>query len=336
MTTDLAKIQSYVPRAILDQLIWYQQSHNLNSVSQSIATVLAEFFNLDFNQSYSKPAAERLIQRVEQLEATVACLVKRLECIEQGSTTPVVAPVIDQEIAAPFTVSSINHLDSYFLTEGGNISNYSPACFNSEVNHHHSHEQPPSNLNSMDWVVDSDSLGELPQDTRLEIPAIDLSKGISSSMLAKRLETNLATLRKYLRDQKQIQWAALRDPEGLSWTYDSLLHRYYPVPINSEQNPDLSSSILRSPIHSSNCSQELFVQETEKSDVENKSEMVVHPETGLSQAQLSKLTGIPTNTLQRWKQLSDCAQRIQKRTEGKFLYWYCQQYELFYPLGVET
>ncbi len=54
--------------------------------------------------------------------------------------------------------------------------------------------------------------------------------------------------------------------------------------------------------------------------------------TGLTPAQISKLSGIPTNTLQQWKQLADCTERIQKRSRGKFLYWYCREYEVFHPL----
>lgn len=328
MKADLTKIQDYISQAILHKLIEYQQAHHLDSIPQSIATALAEFFNLSSSQPYLEPAGEELIQRIEHLETTVVHLLQRLEYVESSASlsTSVINHTVERGFADPFAVPTVKYSDEYSLAEDRKTSSNSPdpkeLCG-------HIHGQIMDDLDHVNVVVDSDLLDELPQDTQISV--LDLSRGISSSMLAKRLETNLATLRKYLRDQKRIDWAALRDPDGLGWTYDALLHRYYPVPINTDSKASFSESIVPSQTHSSGCPQKLLAEETANRDVQDGNGMPVSYETGLSQSQLSKLTGIPTNTLQRWKQLPDCADRIQKRTQGKFSYWYSRQYELFCP-----
>ncbi len=79
------------------------------------------------------------------------------------------------------------------------------------------------------------------EDTCDQLDWIDLEQGISGSILAKRLGTNPSTLRKYLREQKQIQWAAERDPDKLGWIYDPLLQRYYLTQVDCDEIHAISS-----------------------------------------------------------------------------------------------
>ena len=147
-----------------------------------------------------------------------------------------------------------------------------------------------------------------------------------------RLQTNPATLKKYLRDFKQRQWAVPRDPDGLAWTYDPLLERYYPVPTNatdqtstSISTPDAADppgSCERPSTQNSHCEPDLDAAHREQHEWKG----------GLTQSQLSRLTAIPNNTLQRWKHLPDCSEQIRCRTEGTFVYGYSEQNRRFYPL----
>lgn len=154
--------------------------------------------------------------------------------------------------------------------------------------------------------------------------------------LVERLQTNPTTLKKYLRDLKQIQWAVQRDPEGLGWFYHAPLQCYYPLRV--ESGGDFSTQDLLP----STVDVVALPEFKPRHDVKHKQALdsVKHGQLfgrgGLYQSDLARLTGIPINTLQRWKHLPDCAERMRCRTEGQYCYWYAKQTKRFYPLNVPT
>ncbi|XGV94416.1 MAG: hypothetical protein ACAF41_00895 (plasmid) [Leptolyngbya sp. BL-A-14] len=151
--------------------------------------------------------------------------------------------------------------------------------------------------------------------------------------LVERLQTNPTTLKKYLRDLKQIQWAVQRDPEGFGWVYDPLLQSYYPKRMESDEH---GASTERP---TAAVKVEALPEPTRSNDIAPKQESASEkPQQyagtgGLYQSALSRLTGIPITTLQQWKQLPDCAERMRCRTEGRYCYWYARQTKRFYPLN---
>lgn len=340
MTTDLAKIQGYVPQVVLDKLVEYQRSHSLNSISQSIATALAEFFGLNLNPLHLEPDDRGLLQRIQQLETAVASIAERLNDLEQGGL-PAIQAIGDtpgRELVNSSAVVEMHRPNGCVLAiENSKTANDSSEESKNGQQNSNPREQTVIGLNHKEQIADDDSYSESPQEKQLEeVSEIELSRGISSSMLAKRLETNATTLRKYLREQKQIRWAALRDPDGWGWDYEPLLQRYYPVLVDSIDHSIPSSTIIPLSTHSSHTgSQETSIKTVSSHELQEDNLLICY-DGGLSQAQLSKLTGISTNTLQRWKQLPDCTERIRQRTQEKFIYWYSQQYKLFYPATLSS
>jgi hypothetical protein len=167
--------------------------------------------------------------------------------------------------------------------------------------------------------------------TLIELAPQDWTTGFTTNRLVERLQTNPSTLKKYLRDLKQRQWAVQRDPDGLSWTYDPLLERYYPITINAVKPASIGTTpcevdtpecFERQPPQRINSEFGFVLSHYEQREYKG----------GLTQSQLSRLTAIPINTLQRWKYLPDCLERIRCRTEGAFAYWYSEQNRRFYSL----
>lgn len=157
------------------------------------------------------------------------------------------------------------------------------------------------------------------------------TEGLTTNDLVARLQTNPSTLKKYLRDLNQVRWAVQRDPNGLGWVYDPLLERYYPVEASAADEAFTkvsasSDSDVPEQIQSSTSD----ISHTPKFNLVDYEQLEY--KGGLTQSQISRLTNIPINTLQRWKQLPDCSERIRCRTEGAFAYSYFEQHRCFYPL----
>jgi hypothetical protein len=132
-----------------------------------------------------------------------------------------------------------------------------------------------------------------------------------------------------------VRWAVHRDPEGLGWVYHSPLQCYYPI--NVESDGDLSSHglpTIKAVETLPEPQQEQDVARREELDPVNHVQLL--GEGGLSQSEFSRLTGIPINTLQRWKHLPDCTERICCRTEGRYCYGYAKQMKRFYPLKTSS
>jgi len=85
----LVEVQADMPEALLEKLNVYQQTHQLESVSQAIMTVLAAFFELETIQLKTLSSGTNLLQRVAQIEAVMPRLVAQIAALEgQGSFAP--------------------------------------------------------------------------------------------------------------------------------------------------------------------------------------------------------------------------------------------------------
>ena len=67
MTTDLPKVQGYVPKVIYDALLAYRDANNLKSTSLAVTKALSEFFGVSSDNSPVNQG-ESLAERVEVLE----------------------------------------------------------------------------------------------------------------------------------------------------------------------------------------------------------------------------------------------------------------------------
>ncbi|MGV0027308.1 hypothetical protein [Phormidesmis priestleyi] len=325
MATNLAEIQSYVPQIIVDKLAEYWRTHKLQSMSQAVAAALAEFFDTEVVQLDSASSSNIAIpDRVERLEAVVDQLVKQLADLEQNycaasyliHCSRINLPIESlqslegNQLPEPFSASLLPERSGSHRNSEANSSCTVATNFRSQIPLHTKHiNQTQTAISSENWV-----------------------SGMVTNDLVARLKTNPTTLKKYLRELKQIQWAIQRDPDGLGWIYDPLLERYYPVRMGAAHNAStvvsIPSDVDVTKLLEAHSTQNIsFIPKLNSVGSE-----LLECRGGLTQSQLSRLTNIPTNTLQRWKDLPDCLERIRCRTEGTFAYAYFQQNRRFYPL----
>ena len=265
--------------------------------------MLTAFSKLEALQLNAVPNGMDLLQRVEQIERVLLRLAAQIAALErQGSSAPLHAKQDHIGVGSGSKPEAANDSQDSLLTSATSTDDQE--------------QVPPSNAH-------------LPL-TSVELAPEDWTKGITTRRLVARLQTNPATLKKYLRDFKQRQWAVPRDPDGLAWTYDPLLEHYYPVPTNVANQASTSistpnatdppESCERPSTQNSHCEPEMDAAHREQYEWKG----------GLTQSQLSRLTAIPNNTLQRWKHLPDCSEQIRCRTEGTFVYGYSEQNRRFY------
>lgn len=272
---------------------------------------LAEFITVEDGKVVVVLDKAHLLQRFEILETIVDKLEQRLSVLEQGQISRFAPPV---KTFSSKTCSPLSPQGALLLEVGST----------------------PERVE----IKEAQAELEVNECPRAPSPTLDTCfteawrKGLTTNQLVARLKTNPNTLKKYLRDLKQIQWAAQRDPEGLGWTYHSPLQCYYPLQVKLDS--DLSSQNLSIP----KIEVEVRTDAKQQDDVVHKDglDSLKHRQLigkgGLYQADLTRLTGIPINTLQRWKHLPDCTDRIYCRTEGRHCYWYSKQTKRFYPLDV--
>jgi hypothetical protein len=323
MATELAKIQSYVPQIVLDKLGEYRQIHKLQSISQAIAIALSEFFGIEVTRLDSISTNNLTIcYRIDQLEASVNCLVQQLTTLEQKYAAVLQATDCNSKklLIEPLQSLEVNSLTSS-LQDLEKIKN---PLNNFDIDTAYTQNTNPRSQDSLTPNYSTRELAILSPE--------EWATGLTTNTLVARLKTNPSTLKKYLRDLKQVQWAVERDPQQLGWTYDSSLQRYYPVQVDLIQNaPQTTASSV---LETGEQQQSNINGETKKLICMLENNTQPQHKAGLSQSQLSRLTGISTNTLQRWKQLPECAELIKCRTEGVFSYWYSPQYKLFYPMNL--
>lgn len=307
MTTKTIAIQKDSSHGVSNPLIEDQPVSEAPLPGSSAMTTSAVVAEMKFSRDARAPDTIQLVQRIETLEAITIRLEQRLAALEQRNlllqSHPIQAASINPclqrpEIpqAAPLSIPTapLPSLESHRAAQRVSVTNAA------------SSSPPVVTLSPEDWT-----------------------RGMVTNQLVKRLKTNPTTLKKYLRDLKQMQWAVQRDPDGLGWVYDSSLQCYYPVQIKSNENASTatlpaSTADVNKPSEQCSC-------------IEHQDElgsMATQPwigTGGLYQSELSRLTGIPIPTLQRWKELPDCAERIRRRTEGRYLYGYSKQNKRFYP-----
>jgi DNA-binding transcriptional regulator YiaG len=319
--TNLAKIQSYVPQVVVDKLAEYRQTRQLQSISQAIAAALSEFFGTEIIYSNSTLSTTTISERVELLEAKVNQLIKQLPAVEQkhsSASPPLYCSATD------LSVEPLQPLKRTYLTK-----NLSTNLLLEEEDCHHQEADLPQINNPNSRSPISLKLDH-PNQTQTEISSEDWIRGIVTNVLVARLKTNRSTLKKYLRDLNQIQWAVERDPDGLGWIYDPLLECYYPVQMSTAN--DVSTVSTSSDANAPKLLETCPTQNVSFGpDLGSVSCKILECKGGLTQSQLSRLTGISVNTLQRWKELPDCLERIRCRTEGAFAYFYSLQNRRFYP-----
>lgn len=334
MAADLDNSYYELPQSLWVKLIEFEQAHHLSSIAQAAVTALAEFFDIDLNSSppeqgnqcnrsgyfqvdkvngktvFTLPGIETvprpsspnaiveltgLIARISKLETTVAELRKQILALDQKYPTmsPSATGIPDPPALC---------LSASAQQQGG--------VYSTTSNPSHS-PQPLHSSQATDLIQSSRSLSPL-----------DWKRGLTTGELAVRLKTNPSTLKKYLRDLKQIQWAVDRDPEEIGWVYDPLLLCYYPIRADAQAQLPQSESPVEKPSEQQLSQESLLAPTPASLDLQG----------GLTQSQLSRLINIPINTLQRWKELPDCAKRIRCRTEGRFSYCYLEQNRRFYPI----
>ncbi|MBW4473552.1 MAG: hypothetical protein KME45_24725 [Stenomitos rutilans HA7619-LM2] len=255
-----------------------------------------------------------LLQRMERLEAITTKLAQRLAVLEQGSLPPRAPPLqpypTNPHQPCPEPSQGVHQADTRPLARSPAESNKAQSVAVASAS---SPNQPLVTLAPKDWT-----------------------RGLVTRQLVERLQTNPTTLKKYLRELKQPQWAVERDPEGFGWVYNPPLQCYYPLRLESDAHPPLKSVLTVAADIEALCEplRSRPLEQPHASDlVEQQTEVGTG---GLSQSALSRLTGIPITTLQQWKQLPDCAERMRCRTEGRYCYWYARQTKRFYPLNSPT
>ena len=160
-----------------------------------------------------------LLQRVEQIERVLLRLVAQIAALErQGSSPPLHAKQ--------------DHISAGSGSNPEASSDFQSSLPNNAASTDDQEPVPPSNAH-------------LPL-TSEELAPEDWTKGMTTRRLVARLQTNPTTLKKYLRDLRQVQWAVHRDPDGLGWVYDSPLQCYYPLRVESID--DVSPQGLPTPL----------------------------------------------------------------------------------------
>jgi hypothetical protein len=310
MMTKKIKIQDYSPQKVLDTLQESKKASKRPATAQAVAQAVATFFAAEGSKTASPPSKAQLVQRLETLEAIASRLEQRLSALEQSQL---------------YKLSSVKTSP----TETG----FQPAKVPQAAA-----SRPCSQRIS---TLKQTRLQREQRDERSTTPLLPLGalspeawcKGLVTNQLVARLQTNPTTLKKYLRDLKQTQWAVQRDPDGLGWVYDSPLQCYYPLRVESDG--DVSTQGLPTPPVDAESRPEL--SQRHEVALQDKLGSIEYGylmgQGGLYQTDLASLIGVPINTLQRWKHLPDCAERIRCRTEGRYCYWYARQTKRFYPLN---
>jgi hypothetical protein len=314
MTTENIKIQDYSPQKVLGTLQESEKASKRSATAQAVAPAVATFFAVEGSRTASPPSSTQLEQRLETLEAIAFRLEQRLSALEQGQLS---------------TLSSVKA--SPTETDFQSVENPHEAALSAVAP---THKYAETNEAQAGAAADERSTTPL-----LPLGALSPEawcKGLVTNQLVARLQTNPTTLKKYLRDLKQTQWAVQRDPDGLGWVYDSPLQCYYPLRVESDG--DVSTQGLPTPPVDAESRPEL--SQRHEVALQDKLGSIEYGylmgQGGLYQTDLASLIGVPINTLQRWKHLPDCAERIRCRTEGQYCYWYAKQTKRFYPLNAST
>jgi|GEM_PF-2545585 len=313
MIPENIKIQDHVPQKVLDPPGEAEKASHRSATAQAVAPAVATFLAVE-GDTAGAFSNTQLVQRLETLEAIASRLEQRLSALEQGQLYRPSPPVKTASTATGFQPAKVPQEVALLAVV--------PPCESAEASE-----------------VQAGSADEQP--TAPLLPSGGLSpevwrKGLVTHQLVARLQTNPTTLKKYLRDLKQVQWSVHRDPDGLGWVYDSPLQCYYPLRV--ESTDDVSTQGLPTPLVDAESqpepSQRHDMALQDKPDPIEYGHLMGHG--GLYQSDLARLTGIPVNTLQRWKQLPDCAERIRGRTEGRYCYGYARRTKRFYPLNSPT
>ncbi len=302
------------PPVVLDPFRASAPANTTQAPLPSPATALVGVCGADCKSRARATEKTLLLQRLETLEAITTKLAQRLALLEQGSLPPRAPPL------QPC------------------LTNPHQPCPEPSQDVHPPDTRPPTRSPTESSKAQSVATASAasPSQALVALAPADWTRGLVTKHLVERLQTNPTTLKKYLRDLKQSQWAVQRDPEGFGWVYEPLLQCYYPKRMESDEpgpspeRPTVAIKVEALPVPT--CS----------NDIEPKRESTsVKPQQyvgtgGLYQSALSRLTGIPITTLQQWKQRPDCAERMRCRTEGRYCYWYARQTKRFYPLNSPT
>jgi len=276
MIPENIKIQDHVPQKVLDPPGEAEKASKRSATAPAVATFLAVE-----GDTAGAPSHTQLVQRLETLEAMASKLEQRLSALEQGQLYKLSLPVKAASTVTGFQPAEVPQEVALLAVV--------PTCKSAEaieVQAGSADEQPTAPLLPLDTLS--------PEVWR---------KGLVTNQLVARLQTNPTTLKKYLRDLKQVQWAVHRDPDGLGWVYDSPLQCYYPLRVEStdDVSPQGLPTLLVNAESGPEPSQRHEVALQDKPDAIEYG--YLSGQGGLYQSDFARLTGIPVNTLQRWKQL---------------------------------
>lgn len=212
MTTDLAKIQGYVPQEVYQKLLEFKDQRDLKSVSMAVTAALEELFGLE--KSNLSVNYGELVSQVETHEAKIASLNEQLtqlsQALESLSTN---LTSHNSPVALDKTAVQPGLEQSPILIQG-----YSGSL----VNHHES----PSIAEESPILIQarSDSLVN-----QYESPNIAEVGPLSGRALGNRLVSGSeASIRKHRAEGDLEAWTRDRDPDGLSWSYSAQTKLYYP------------------------------------------------------------------------------------------------------------
>jgi hypothetical protein len=180
---------------------------------------LSDFFGIEATRLNSIPTNNATIYyRFEQVETSLNCLVQRVSALEQNYV--VLSQLIECD-AAKTSTESLQPLEPGFSASSTPIKRKNISLNSSDIDAVHQ-----DNVSSRSQTFSS--LDSSNNESTVLAPE-EWKTGATTNALVARLKTNPTTLKKYLRNLKQVQWAAQRDPQHLGWIYDPLLERYFPV-----------------------------------------------------------------------------------------------------------
>ena len=223
MIPENIKIQDCVPQKVLDPPGEAEKASKRSDTAQAVAPTVTTFLAVE-GDTAGAPSNTQMVQRLETLEAIASRLEQRLSALEQGQLYRLLPPVKAASTATGFQPAEVHQEVAPLVIV--------PTCESAEASE-----------------VQAGSADEQP--TAPLLPSGVLSpevwrKGLVTNQLVARLQTNPTTLKKYLRDLRQVQWAVHRDPDGLGWIYDSPLQCYYPLRVESID--DVSPQGLPTPL----------------------------------------------------------------------------------------
>lgn len=122
MTTELPKLQGYVPHAAFDKLNEFKDTHKLKSLSMALTAVLEDYFGINHhfsvksdslvNQSELDKRVQKLEEQVEMLTETVKALATPNPVSKSEGESDIESPAGEMFTPTPTSESEVNQSES--------------------------------------------------------------------------------------------------------------------------------------------------------------------------------------------------------------------------------